>query len=306
MDTVTGLSMTTAMVDAGEHPVVCRFIPDWNDAFLAYHENPDVFFAIGTKKEDTVKLVQILEKLYPEDSTSEFSPVSISLDIAHGDSRIGHATTQWLSQWEFIGNIMSGTVCTPEGALRAIASGCTHIRVGVGSGSACTTRLMTGCGMPNLTAVYKIHRAISNMHGIENRKNYKIIADGGIKYPGDAVKYIAAGADAVMLGNALSKCPETPGWHIEDGIPFKHYRGQASRQFQEELLGRTPDCAEGAVGPRIGHGQTCEETITMFRGGMRSALSYLGLTSMSTLKPENVDFVQLTAAGFTEGTPHGT
>ena len=305
MDTVTGLSMATAMISTGEYPVVCRFIPDWNDAFIKYHHNPDVFFAIGTKKEDTVKLINILETLYPDVLKTElhFNPISISLDIAHGDSKIGHDTTHWLSQWKFIGNIMSGTVCTPEGALRAIASGCTHIRVGVGSGSACTTRLMTGCGMPNLTAVYEIHKAISDRY---DRKAYKIIADGGIKYPGDAVKYIAAGADAIMLGNALSKCPETPGWNMENGVPYKHYRGQASRQFQEELLGRTPDCAEGAVGPKINHGQTCEQTITMFRGGMRSALSYLGLTSMSALKPENVDFVQLTAAGFTEGTPHGT
>ena len=297
MDTVTGIEMTKKLIELGEYPVVCRFIPDWEEALEEFKENENVFFAVGTKRHK----LQMLNDMYI--SGQPIGPMSISIDVAHGDSLVSHQAAAEAASLPFVKNVMSGTVCTAEGALRAIASGCTHIRVGVGPGSACTTRLMTGCGLPNLSAVYRIHRAISSNH---NRQNYKIIADGGIKHPGDAVKYLAAGADAIMAGGIFSSCPETPGWLEDYTGPFKRYRGQASAQFQKDLLGKKPDCAEGAVGPEIRPGHSCEEVINKFRGGLRSAISYLGITSSKELVPENVTFIKITSAGFHEGTPHGT
>ena len=141
------------------------------------------------------------------------------------------------------------------------------------------------------------------MYGAGNQ--VKIIADGGIKHPGDAVKYLAAGADGIMAGSIFSTCPESPGWLEDHTGLYKNYRGQASEQFQRDLLGRTPDCAEGAVGPEIRPQESCEEIVNKFRGGLRSAISYLGIQSSNELKPENVTFIKLTSAGFVEGTPHG-
>ena len=302
MDTVTGAEMTETMLSLGEYPVVCRFLDDWEKTLKAHYNNPDVFFAIGAKKEQLQRFVEILTEL--QDGEEDFPKISVALDIAHGDSMLAHNVTKWLSQWDFIGHIMSGSISTPEAALRAVAAGCTHLRVGVGPGSACTTRLMTGCGLPNLSAVYQIGEAVSLLPYSED---VSIIADGGIKYPGDAVKYIAAGADAVMLGNALSTSNESAGWtKDEDNNKTKRYRGQASRSFQEEVLSKSPDCAEGAIGPTLTPTGSCEEVIKRFRGGMRSAISYLGLTSMDELTPDNVTFVKVTSEGFIEGTPHGT
>jgi IMP dehydrogenase len=297
MDTVTGIEMTRKMVELDEYPVVCRFIPEWDEAIREFGDNPNVFFAIGTKGEK----LNTIKELHKAGIIS--GPISISVDIAHGDSLIGHQVTQEVSKLDFVQNVMSGTVCTEAGALRAINSGCTHIRVGVGPGSACTTRLMTGCGLPNLSAVYKIYKAITSRWGTYH--NIRIVADGGIKYPGDAVKYLAAGADGIMGGSIFSRCPESPGWMQDSSGLYKHYRGQASRQFQKDLLGRTPDCAEGAVGPRIRPDETCEEVVNKFKGGLRSAISYLGINSIDQLIPENVYFVKVTPAGFQEGTPHG-
>lgn len=298
MDTVTGLEMTKALLDEGEHPVVCRFIDEWYECLDLYCNDPNVFFAIGTKGE---KLEAIHQKYESGDLTGL---ISISIDIAHGDSISGHNTAAQLSRLPYVGNIMSGTVCTPEGALRAIESGCNYIRVGVGPGSACTTRLMTGCGLPNLSAVYHIYRAIQDNYGLDNE--IKIIADGGIKHPGDAVKYLAAGAYGVMAGSIFSRCIESPGWKSDHTGYYKNYRGQASAQFQIDLLGKNPDCAEGAVGPEIRPNSDCREIVARFRGGLRSAISYLGFTSIEDLCPDAVSFIRITSAGFHEGTPHGT
>jgi IMP dehydrogenase len=293
------------MVELNEYPVVCRFIPDWYETLKEFHNNCNVFFAIGVKGEK----LNFIRDVYKSYSSKHYpgiidNPVSISIDIAHGDSVIGHSIAQKARSLDYIGSIMSGTVCTPEGACRAIDSGCTHIRVGVGPGSVCTTRLMTGCGLPNLSAVHNIYKSIQTRYGPNH--NIKIIADGGIKHPGDAVKYLAAGADGVMVGSVLARCPESPGWKENQFGSRKRYRGQASKEFQEELLGRTPHCAEGAVGQFIEPGESCEDIVNKFRGGLKSAISYLGARSIDEINPENVTFVKLTASGFHEGTPHGT
>jgi IMP dehydrogenase len=136
------------------------------------------------------------------------------------------------------------------------------------------------------------------------RERCILIADGGIKESGDAVKYLAAGADAIMLGNLLSRTMESAGWS-EEGI--KHYRGQASSSFQKDFLGKDPDCAEGACSDAFFRDPdvTVKRLVKEFEGGLASALSYLGMTSSAGLNPDKVTFIKITAAAYIESLPHG-
>jgi len=326
MDTVTGYNMTRAMIDSGEFPVVCRYLKEeWNRALVEYHSNPKVFFAIGSKREDIEDLVRKLSVVKVGESygdAEEIPPLSVAVDIAHGDTHHAHALYSWLSAQPFIGNIMSGSVCTADAAMRAYRNGCTHIRVGVGPGAACTTRLMTGCGMPQLSAVYFCAKAVKAIE--QQGKPYEIIADGGIRNPGDANKYLAAGATGVMMGKAFAECPESAGWIESDLLPLdqmegivefplkrpptvthKFYRGQASASFQQERFGQTSKCPEGASSTALHPSKTCSEILGKYRSGLASAISYLGLSSIDELKPESVTLVKITPSTYKEGTPHG-
>ena len=305
MDTVTGTEMVKTLSSLDHYPVVCRFTPAWRESFDWWMDNnqPDnVWFSIGAGKN-----CGLLEWL--DDYASDIRGMNIAVDVAHGDSVFAHRATLEAAMKTYVEKVMSGTVCTADGALRAIQAGCSHIRVGVGPGSACTTRLMTGFGLPNLSAVYRIDQAITDYASDNNlsRKDYFIVADGGIKNPGDAVKYITAGANGVMIGGELSKTYESDGWETDKfNREVKRFRGQASASFQEDLLGRTPKCAEGATGPVITPVESLEEFVDRYVGGMQSAISYAGVTSMSEMNTYNVKFERITNSGWAEGTPHGT
>ena len=309
MDTVTGTDMVKALSGLGHFPVVCRFTGAWKETlewWLDEGQPENVWFAIGAGKK-----CGLLE--YLDEYSEHINLINISVDVAHGDSVLAHRATLEASQRDYVGAVMSGTVCTPDGALRAIQAGCTHIRVGVGPGSACTTRIMTGFGVPNLSAVYRINEAIESDERFE-RNNFHIIADGGIRSPGDAVKYITAGADGVMLGRELSRTHESDGWEEDfswEGMTVgpervKRYRGQASASFQKDLLGKAPKCAEGAVGPIITPTESVEDVVNRYVGGMQSAISYAGVKSMTEMNTKNVKFERITGSGWIEGTPHGT
>lgn len=304
MDTVTGTEMVKALSGLGHFPVVCRFTAAWRETFDWWMDNnqpSNVWFSIGAGKK-----CGLLEWL--DDFADSIRGMNIAVDVAHGDSVVAHTATKDAFRRDYVLNVMSGTVCTPEGAIRAIKSGSNYIRVGVGPGSVCTTRLMTGFGLPNLSSVYNIDQAIRDfVDSASDRNNYFIVADGGIKHPGDAVKYITAGADGIMLGSELSRTYESDGWETDNfGRQVKRYRGQASASFQKDLLGRTPKCAEGATGPVITPVETVKELVNRYVGGMQSAISYAGVTSMSEMNTNNVRFERITNSGWTEGTPHGT
>jgi IMP dehydrogenase len=339
MDRVTGYEMTKAMLALGEIPVVSRFLPaEERKACLQDFWNTPAFFAIGGTKQH---LQEFMIELIALDPDTENPAINVAIDIAHGHSYTGLSATRFLRNSGLVGSIMSGSIATAVAAVDCAQAGATHLRVGIGPGSMCTTRQMTGVGVPNISAIYWIdwelkqvvaeetvwHDLLKNYstqknvskHGID-RSNITIIADGGIRYPGDAVKYLAAGADAIMLGSVLSKCKESPGWeqfvepHLSSTIdftrprPLKHqktYRGQASAEFQADN-GKTSWCPEGATSNVITwDGATVESEIKKFRGGLASGLSYLGMQSVSELKPENVQFIQVTGAGVVEGTAHG-
>jgi IMP dehydrogenase/GMP reductase len=300
MDTVTGTELAEAMLSAGEYPVMCRFLKEeWSTAISRWSSNSNVFFAIGIKDVETIQSLPL----------SKTNPTSIAVDVAHGDSEQTLNAIRNLATFPEIGNIMSGSICTPDAALRALEAGATHLRVGVGPGSVCITRQMTGCGVPQLSAIYLINKILCEQ-GVRDRVT--LIADGGIRTPGDAVKYLAAGADAIMLGSRFSRCEESAGWtscqHFETGIvrKTKSYRGQASTDFQKEVLDKLSACPEGKATEVFTPDRTCGAIIEEFRGGVASALSYLGVQSLRELVPENTTFLKVTPAAYLEGRAHGT
>jgi IMP dehydrogenase/GMP reductase len=316
MDTITGKDMVDAMIELGEFPVVCRYLPEWADVFAEHYDNPDVFFAVGadlSPLDDGIKFLI-------QNNQFQNAQLSICVDIAHGDSPLGRAAVAKLAAIPQVKNVMCGSIATAYQARAMVSAGATHLRIGIGPGSVCTTRLMTGIGVPQLSAVYNIHEGLGLL-----RDGIVLIADGGIRNPGDAVKYMAAGADAIMMGSVFKACPETPGWELDrasgdalacclpDVDPYipeevatryvKRYRGQASASFQKSQ-GFKFKCAEGVETGEIEQGAFVAEVVERFKGGLASALSYLGMSSTTELSPANVEFIQITPAGLSENRPH--
>lgn len=300
MDTVTGYELALEMLTQNQFAVIPRFI-DHEQLLkcfeLAVHDN--IFFAVGLDLLNPENMTDFIDLILDNHPCASLGHVNLAIDIAHGDMAAAHELTAELASLPFVHKIMSGSICTPQAATRAVAAGATHLRIGVGPGAACTTRLMTGVGVPNLSAVYNIWKAETGAF---------LIADGGIKEPGDAAKYLAAGANGIMLGSVLSKTVESPGWYPTDtGNLYKQYRGQASAAFQTEWFGQQNDCPEGAVCPPMQQdpNNTVQSIVRKFKGGLRSSASYLGLSSIADLGPRTVEMIQVTPSAYIEGTPHG-
>ena len=305
MDRVTGYELAKEMLKHGGHPVLCRNIPEeeWLTAVQELYEHPNFWIAVDGKLE----MLEKLEKLG--------LCLNVAIDIAHGHSVQGVEAILKAKQSLNVHKIMSGSIATGDAAAACIEAGATHLRVGIGPGSACTTRLMTGCGIPQLTAVAIV---------AEVAKEYDttVIADGGIKYPGDAAKYLVAGAHGFMMGNVFSKAIEAPGW-IQDGweplpddtvvkfplpeptpIMKKHFRGHASADFQSEHFGTPNRCPEGASLPMFQwDGSTVIQILELYRGGLASACSYAGVTRSSELY--RAQFIHNTTAAQQEAKPRG-
>lgn len=225
------------------------------------------------------------------------------LDSAHGHSK--NIVTCLKKVKEAFPHIpvIAGNIATAEAAESLIAAGADALKVGIGPGSICTTRVVAGIGVPQITAVYDVACAAS-------KHNIPVIADGGIKYSGDIVKALAAGASVVMLGSLLAGCEEAPGeMEIYQGRSFKVYRGMGSlaamqcgskdRYFQEGARKLVPEGVEGRV-PFKG---AVSDTIFQLVGGIRSGMGYCGCPDIQTLH-ENAKFVRITGAGLKESHPH--
>lgn len=306
MDSVTGYKLAGAMLEEGEYPVISRFI-DEEERIRCIREfalREEVFFAVGFS--DAGDFLNACAEIAQEDNWPDNSQINLALDIAHGDMKKAHFYTSHLANNDFVRYVMSGSICTSEAAIRAATNGCTHLRVGVGPGAACTTRLMTGVGMPQLSAVYNIY---SSLRAYIQYDHVKIIADGGIKLPGDAAKYLGAGADGIMMGSVFSRCQESPGWYSDrdSGRMMKSYRGQASAAFQKSRYGKANACPEGASSkPFPWNGDTVESVVEMYRTGVQASCSYLGFRAITEMNPDDITFVKITPAGYLEGTAHGT
>ena len=229
------------------------------------------------------------------------------VDTAHGhSSSVLEMVTRLKTRFDV--PIMAGNVATGAGTEALIAAGADAIKVGVGPGSICTTRIVSGTGVPQITAVYECARAAAR-HGVT------IVADGGIQYSGDIAKAIAAGADAVMLGSLLAGLDESPGEVVLfQGERFKEYRGMGSlgamkarsyskdRYFQEGIGNIQKLVPEGIEG-RVAYKGPLTNLVYQLVGGLRSAMGYVGAADILALKYET-QFVQITAAGLRESHPH--
>jgi len=225
------------------------------------------------------------------------------LDSAHGHSRnIMTCLSKVKAKYPNI-PIIAGNIATAEGAKALIDAGADTIKVGIGPGSICTTRVVAGVGVPQVTAIYDAACEASK-HGIP------VIADGGIKFSGDVVKALAAGANCVMIGSLFAGCEESPGdMEIFQGRQFKVYRGMGSiaamnkgssdRYFQTGTKKLVPEGVEG----RVPYRGPVSETIYQLMGGLRSGMGYCGTPTIPELQAK-AQFVRITGAGLKESHPH--
>ncbi|MBO4794865.1 MAG: IMP dehydrogenase [Clostridia bacterium] len=228
---------------------------------------------------------------------------ALVLDSAHGHSKgILDACRRVKAAFPSC-QLIAGNIATAEGAAALIDAGADCVKVGIGPGSICTTRVVAGIGVPQITAIYDAASECEK-HGIP------VIADGGIKYSGDLVKALAAGGDVVMVGSLVAGCAEAPGeLEIFQGRQFKSYRGMGSiaamqkgskdRYFQTGSKKLVPEGVEGRV-PFKG---ALSETVFQLMGGLRSGMGYCGAHTLPELKTKS-RFVRITGAGLKESHPH--
>lgn len=202
-------------------------------------------------------------------------------------------------------DLVTGNIATAEAAIDLVAAGADGIKVGIGPGSICTTRIIAGVGVPQLTAIYDVAKALQGT-------GVPVIADGGIRYTGDIVKAIAAGADTIMAGSLFAGVDESPGEAIiYDGRKFKSYRGMGSveamkkgskdRYFQDAEDDIKKLVPEGIVG-RVPYKGSLNEVITQIVGGLRAGMGYTGSHNISDL--QKAKFIRISAAGVVENHPH--
>ncbi|PEE40462.1 IMP dehydrogenase [Bacillus pseudomycoides] len=227
----------------------------------------------------------------------------IVLDTAHGHSQgVIEKVKEVRAKYPAL-NIIAGNVATAEATRALIEAGANVIKVGIGPGSICTTRVVAGVGVPQLTAVYDCATE-ARKHGIP------VIADGGIKYSGDMVKALAAGAHVVMLGSMFAGVAESPGeTEIYQGRQFKVYRGMGSvgamekgskdRYFQEGNKKLVPEGIEG----RVPYKGPLADTVHQLVGGLRAGMGYCGANDLEFLR-ENAQFIRMSGAGLRESHPH--
>jgi IMP dehydrogenase len=229
----------------------------------------------------------------------------ICLDVAHGhQERVMEVALEFLDTYDsplIIGNIATADAAMNFGQqISNIDHPRVALKVGVGGGSVCTTRIKTGFGLPTLQSVMDVYEALQSLDS-----EISIIADGGLKSSGDIVKALAAGADAVMLGSLLAGTKEAPGDVIKDdktGLKYKVYRGAASYGAKESFTGAT-EYVEGAE-RLIDYKGAVQKTVLSLTDGIRSALTYCGVDNLTDLCDE-AEFVRITEAGFKESMPHG-
>lgn len=294
MDTITEIEMAKAMAKLGGVGSFHRFLSDDEQAkqilelkqFLKTNNlTLPIAASIGVKEEGIRRAHKLVEA----------GVEVITLDIAHGDSIMMIEVLDYLKKNFPNVDVIAGNVATATGVKRFIDHGADAVKVGIGPGSMCTTRIITGHGVPQLTAI-ALAVSIAKPQGIP------VIADGGLKNSGDIVKALSAGASTVMVGSLVSGTIETPG-EIKGGM--KQYRGMASKAAQVSWRGEMPQgmAAEGestmipCKGP-VAH------VIDELMGGLRSGMTYLGVETIPQMF-ERAEFMEMSASGMSESKPHG-
>lgn len=296
MNTITEEEMVLAMVDQGATAVLHRFMSLETQLNVCRRLQETrgrsaYWVAVGATK-DYLERVQELKKLGVD---------KFCIDVANGHSDICVSAVRTIASKVPGVQIFAGNVCTFDGAMKLADAGASVIRVGIGPGSMCTTRVVTGHGVPQLTAIEEC-ALIKGQH-----PQVAIVADGGLRGSGDLVKAFAIGADAVMIGSLLKATKETPGDIIEEGGKrFKYYSGMASEEGRANWFDRTETgfVPEGVSTKVPYEGKTVEEVMAKLIGGLKVGMSYSNASNIKELR-KNAKWRRVSSAGFVEGTPHG-
>ncbi len=300
MDTVTESKMAIALAKAGGIGVIHRNL-DINQQVLEIKKvkklSLKVGAAIGASEKEFVRAKEIIKE----------GVDLIVVDTAHGHTKkVGEIIKYVKKIKKNKIALCAGNIATPQAAKFLIKLGVDIIKVGIGPGSICTTRLVAGIGVPQLSAILSVRNGIKN-------KKVKIISDGGIKYSGDLAKAFAAGADAVMIGSLFAGTNETPGKLIKkNGKLYKSFRGMGSvgamnkgsadRYFQKKQKDVSKYVAEGVEG-YVKYKGDVGSIIYKLVGGLRSSMGYLGSKNITRLR-DKPNFVKITKAGFYESMVH--
>ena len=287
MDTVTESSMANFIGDKGGVGVLHRFMSIERNIEEFKKCKHTAFISIGCNEKE-IERAQAL---------SDAGANYFCIDVAHGHARYVGRTLKTLRSMLPNACIMAGNVATYAGADYLAHCGADIIKVGIGGGSVCTTRIKTAFGVPMLTSIIDCAKV-----------DRSIVADGGIRAPGDIVKALAFGADFVMIGGMLSGTRPTPGPVITkaDGKKIKEYRGMASREAQEDFMGGMSEwkTAEG-VATEVPYREDEEAILADIIGGLRSGLTYAGSQNIRELQ-RKLEYMEITHAGRIESLPHKT
>jgi len=305
MDTVTESAMAIAMAKAGGIGIIHRNLAvdeQVTHVKLVKGASLLVGAAVGVG-DDGFERAQAL---------IEVGVDVVVVDTAHGHHRAVLDAIERIKKAFPEQEVIGGNVATRAGAQALINAGADAVKVGVGPGSICTTRVVAGVGVPQITAIMEAAKACL-------KSDVPLIADGGLQYSGDIAKAIVAGADSVMLGSLLAGCDESPGELIEiDGRKYKSYRGMGSlgamqsrgekksyskdRYMQDDVLAEDKLVPEGIEG-KVPHRGSVGEVVHQLVGGLRSGMGYAGAPDISHLKRDG-RLVQITYAGLQESHPH--
>lgn len=295
MDSIVSEELMKESLENGGITVLHRYM-SFSDRILLSRSHAKFnelgFISIGVTEEE----ISCAEASLRQNPYAKFC-----IDIAHGHSKkVLNAVSRLKSASNGKTTIMAGNIATTEAFLELAKAGADIIKVGIGPGSHCTTRVVTGCGYPQLSAVLEICKIRDELE--EFGKHIYIIADGGIKNSGDIVKAIAAGADFVMTGSLFAGCTETPGIIVDlNGKKCKQYRGMASRAAQSDWFGKDVDTPEGEaslVSVKLSFSQVLKTLI----GGIKSGMSYLNCKTIRQLQKE-AKFIKVTANTLIENMP---
>ena len=300
MDTVTESKMAIAIAKAGGLGIIHRNL-DIKKQVSEVKKVKKLSLLVGAAVGAGPREVKRAEALLKENLDM------IVVDTAHGHSKKVFEIISFIKKKKNKKTALcAGNIATPEAAKFLLKAGVDVIKVGIGPGSICTTRLVAGIGVPQLSAILNVRRSTKN-------KNAKIISDGGIKYSGDLAKAFAAGADAVMIGSLFAGTDETPGKLIKkNGKLYKSFRGMGSvgamnkgsadRYFQSKQKDQSKYVPEGVEGLAKYKGKV-DKIIFKLVGGLRSSMGYLGSKQIKYLRSKP-QFVKITKAGFYESMVH--
>ncbi len=299
MDTVTEAKMAIAIAKAGGIGVIHRNLnikKQTDEIALVKKKKLLVGAAVGTSEDDLKRAKSLID----------YGCDLIIIDTAHGHSEKVLNTLSKLKKIRGTVPICVGNIATGEAAKKLYDSGADIIKVGIGPGSICTTRMVAGIGVPQISAIKEVKQVLKN-------KKIKIISDGGIKFSGDLAKALAAGADAIMMGSIFAGTDESPGKKFKiKGKIYKQYRGMgsigamssgsANRYFQKKFKDKSKFVPEGVEG-RVEYKGNVSKIIYQLQGGLRSSMGYIGAKNLNQIK-KNAKFIKITKAGFYESMVH--